>query len=579
MRNLNIFGKTLFILVEITLSIFLSVNIAAAADVVLDNGGPGTSSNGTWRVSGGVNPYGSNSLYASANGASYTFNLYLTTPGDYQVFAWWTEYSNRRTSVPYDITHKTGTSTVTVNQQQGGGSWQKLGGTWTFDNQATIRIRSLGYGTTSADAIKLVYVGNNTALPAFPVDLRGTIPEEKSITINASKPANAGDAIITLATYDADFPDEGELVINGNPPVSLFGGDGVSGNDQNSANISFRTPASYWRNGTNVLLFRHTRTQGYIIDAATVSFEATANTAPAINGSPATNVIVGNNYVFQPGASDADGDPLTFSISNRPSWAGFDSSTGRLSGTPGSAGTFSNIRISVSDGQATAALPAFSIIAAAPPAPQTGPAFPVDLRGATPEQASITVNTTKPTGATSAVITLGTFDADFANEGELVINGNAPIALFGPSGVSGNDQKSADIQLTTPASYWRNGDNTLLFRHTSTQGYIINAATVSFTGAGATTPTPQTGSILLNWTPPVARADGSALALSEISGYTVYYGGSAGSYPNALNINDGSATSATISNLPPGTYHMVVTTRDSAGRESSHSQEAVKVLN
>jgi hypothetical protein len=54
---------------------------------------------------------------------------------------------------------------------------------------------------------------------------------------------------------------------------------------------------------------------------------------------------------------------LTFSISNRPTWATFNTSTGRLSGTPTSAqvGSYSNIVIRVSDGKATTSLPAFSI--------------------------------------------------------------------------------------------------------------------------------------------------------------------------------------------------------------------------
>jgi len=163
MRSLNILKKAIFIALVLTTSIFQGANIAVADTLILDNGQSGTSFEGTWRISGGVEPYASNSLYASAYDASYTFTIDLARSGEYQVFARWTEYNNRRTSVPYDIIHKTGTSTVNVNQQQNGGIWQKLGSTWTFNNQATIRIRSLGNGTTSADAIKLVYVPNNTA--------------------------------------------------------------------------------------------------------------------------------------------------------------------------------------------------------------------------------------------------------------------------------------------------------------------------------------------------------------------------------------------------------------------------------
>lgn len=89
----------------------------------------------------------------------------------------------------------------------------------------------------------------------------------------------------------------------------------------------------------------------------------TANNPPAIAGSPPAAVKVGEAYSFTPTASDPDGDSLTFAIQNKPNWISFDSSNGRISGTPtlANTGTFSNIRISVSDGQASASLSSFSI--------------------------------------------------------------------------------------------------------------------------------------------------------------------------------------------------------------------------
>lgn len=68
-------------------------------------------------------------------------------------------------------------------------------------------------------------------------------------------------------------------------------------------------------------------------------------------------------YAFRPAASDDDGDALTFSIRNLPSWASFDAATGRLEGIPqfGDVGTYDGIEISVSDGTATASLEPFSI--------------------------------------------------------------------------------------------------------------------------------------------------------------------------------------------------------------------------
>jgi len=87
------------------------------------------------------------------------------------------------------------------------------------------------------------------------------------------------------------------------------------------------------------------------------------NTAPTISGNPQGAVIVGGAYSFTPIASDSDGDELTFSISNGPNWASFDTDTGTLSGTPtlANVGSYSNIRISVSDGTDSTNLNSFAI--------------------------------------------------------------------------------------------------------------------------------------------------------------------------------------------------------------------------
>ncbi len=101
-----------------------------------------------------------------------------------------------------------------------------------------------------------------------------------------------------------------------------------------------------------------------------------ANRAPTISGTPAPSVTAGQAYAFQPSASDPDGQALTFSITNMPSWAAFNAATGRLSGTPaaGNAGTYANIVISVSDRAASAALPAFTITVQAAPVATAGSA-------------------------------------------------------------------------------------------------------------------------------------------------------------------------------------------------------------
>jgi len=109
--------------------------------------------------------------------------------------------------------------------------------------------------------------------------------------------------------------------------------------------------------------------------------------APTISGTPATTDVAGTAYSFQPTASGPSGMTLAFSVQNKPSWANFSIATGALSGTPASTqtGTYSNIVLSVSDGVASSALPAFSITVSA----------------ATATTGNATVNWTPPTQNTN----------------------------------------------------------------------------------------------------------------------------------------------------------------------------------
>jgi hypothetical protein len=102
---------------------------------------------------------------------------------------------------------------------------------------------------------------------------------------------------------------------------------------------------------------------GFAIEVTASATSTSGNTAPKISGTPPTSAVVNQSYAFQPSASDANGDQLTFAIKNKPGWAAFSTTTGRLSGTPSSSstGSFSNIVISVSDGKVSSSLPAFTI--------------------------------------------------------------------------------------------------------------------------------------------------------------------------------------------------------------------------
>jgi hypothetical protein len=88
-----------------------------------------------------------------------------------------------------------------------------------------------------------------------------------------------------------------------------------------------------------------------------------ANSSPNIGGNPPPEVLAGEFYEFEPVATDPDGDTLTFSISNKPNWAMFETATGRLYGQPtlDNVGEYGNIVIAVSDGSTISSLAAFDI--------------------------------------------------------------------------------------------------------------------------------------------------------------------------------------------------------------------------
>ena len=113
------------------------------------------------------------------------------------------------------------------------------------------------------------------------------------------------------------------------------------------------------------------------------------NVPPVIDGIPVTTLRADEFYEFLPSASDPDGDPLTFIIGGQPAWSTFDEATGQLYGTPAreDVGEYPDIRISVSDGQATATLPDFSITVE-PALPVTAPSG-LDTRPQNPACAAV----------------------------------------------------------------------------------------------------------------------------------------------------------------------------------------------
>ena len=116
--------------------------------------------------------------------------------------------------------------------------------------------------------------------------------------------------------------------------------------------------------GADAITYRVTDIDGDQSEAQVQISVFVSNSPPTISGSAPETVVAGSSYSFTPQASDPDPDDiLEFSIANQPAWATFDSTTGQLNGTPGSAdaGSTPGVTINVSDGTDSASLPAFDI--------------------------------------------------------------------------------------------------------------------------------------------------------------------------------------------------------------------------
>ena len=132
------------------------------ADVIVDNGSANTSSSGTWKVSGGLEPYGTDS-YWSRDGATYSWHFSPTDSGDYYLYMWWTQWSSRSTSIPVDIEYSGNTDTVYINQQENGGQWNNLG-RYYFESGEDYRVTITaqpGPSSTCADAVKFSFNYND----------------------------------------------------------------------------------------------------------------------------------------------------------------------------------------------------------------------------------------------------------------------------------------------------------------------------------------------------------------------------------------------------------------------------------
>lgn len=273
------------------------------------------------------------------------------------------------------------------------------------------------------------------------------------------------------------------------------------------------------------------------------------NRAPQITGAPSTTAQVGAAYAFHPGASDADGNTLSFQISNRPAWASFDPASGSLTGTPASnnIGTNSNIVISVSDGTASVSLPAFAIQVEA--APQTN--LPPVISGTPPtsinagQAYNFQPSASDPNGSTLVF--------SISNMPAWASFNTSTGRLYGTPG-------SADVG-TYSAIIIRVSDGT---------------TTVALAAFTITVTQVANGTATISWVPPTQNTDGSPL--TDLGGYRIYYGTSQTNLAQMVELDNPGLTSYVVQNLSPATWYFTMRAFRTNGTESEPSNIASKTI-
>jgi hypothetical protein len=288
-----------------------------------------------------------------------------------------------------------------------------------------------------------------------------------------------------------------------------------------------------------------------VVAAGLCSAARAATPVVTIRGTPATSVPAAKYYNFQPAASDTQHRALRFSIVNKPPWAGFDATYGRLYGSsiPANVGTYRNIVISVSDGQYTAALPAFSITVT--PLADPGPV----ISGTPATTAAVgKVYSFQPAASDSCGLRM-VFQ---------IYNKPAWLTLNSATGqLSGIPGPGSVGTYTTIVESVTDG-----YKRATLRAFNLTVVG-SASGPAASEQIAAPAAVTLQWQPPTQNTDDSPL--TNLAGYHVYYGTSAQALTFKVTVANPGISSYVVENLARGTWYFAVAGYNANGVEGELS--------
>lgn len=135
------------------------VPVGSAVTLVDNSDTQNTSSTGTWTKGGisGQQGYDHQVHAAGAGTDAFTWTLNIPKAGTYTAYVKYPQVTGAATAAKYTVTHSTGTTDVTKDQNAGTGTWVSVGSfSFTQGNTAKLQLFQNSAGAVVADGVKLV---------------------------------------------------------------------------------------------------------------------------------------------------------------------------------------------------------------------------------------------------------------------------------------------------------------------------------------------------------------------------------------------------------------------------------------
>lgn len=242
------------------------------------------------------------------------------------------------------------------------------------------------------------------------------------------------------------------------------------------------------------------------------------NDAPVITSVAPTSVVLGEEYTYTPSATDAENDPLTWSLTQKPAGMTINATTGAISWTPAEAGSSGTVRLVANDGSSDSVAQTFVITVSEPDneAPVIGQGETDTLTTDEDTQGSTTLTATDANGDSLS----WSVSSPASNGSAAVVGGNVtytPNANF-----NGNDSftvQVSDGSLTDSivVNVTVNAVNDL---PVIAQGAGTTLTTAENNSTGVTLSASDVDGDSLSWSISTAASDGSASVTAGNVSYT-----------------------------------------------------------